>query len=342
MIIYPSKLIFILILILGTLLTISSNTWIRAWMGLEINLLSFIPLINDNNNIISNEACIKYFLIQAIASSTLLFSSIILIIKFNFLNYFNEINFSSYIIIFSLLIKIGAAPFHFWFPRIIDGLNWFNRFILLTWQKIAPIIIISLLIINKIIIIRIIFSSIVSIIGIFNQFSLRKIIAYSSINHLRWIIIAIIISKNLWFIYFFIYSIISILIIFIFNIIKIFYLNQLFFNLKSNIIKLTIIINLLSLGGLPPFLGFLPKFLVIQFITFYNIYFLTILIIICRLIILYIYIKICYSSFLINSYENNWIINYKLKNKNYNIFIYSIIFSYLILFIIFPIININI
>jgi NADH-ubiquinone oxidoreductase chain 2 len=60
-------------LIGGILISISANSWLGAWIGLEINLISFIPLISSQENIFTTEASLKYFIIQALASSTLLF-----------------------------------------------------------------------------------------------------------------------------------------------------------------------------------------------------------------------------------------------------------------------------
>jgi NADH-ubiquinone oxidoreductase chain 2 len=91
-------------------------------MGLEINLLSFIPLSIKSNNLFTSESLLKYFLTQALASCVLLFS----IILFNFFIEFNEkINFLMIFILFnaSLIMKRGVAPFHFWFPNVIEGLN---------------------------------------------------------------------------------------------------------------------------------------------------------------------------------------------------------------------------
>jgi NADH-ubiquinone oxidoreductase chain 2 len=45
-------------------------------LGLEINLLSFIPLISNINNQFATEAALKYFLTQALASAILLFGVI--------------------------------------------------------------------------------------------------------------------------------------------------------------------------------------------------------------------------------------------------------------------------
>jgi len=71
-------------------------------------------LINDINNLKSSEASLKYFLTQALASRILLFAIIIYIIKFNFIFQTNiEENFNKIIILSSLLLKRGTAPFHF-------------------------------------------------------------------------------------------------------------------------------------------------------------------------------------------------------------------------------------
>lgn len=310
------NLLFLLTLILGTIISISANSIFGAWIGLEINLLSFIPLINDSKNLISSESSLKYFLIQALASSTLLF--IVIIYLFNFNNNFDIININNFInlgILSSLILKRGIAPFHFWFPNVIEGLNWVNSFILLTWQKIAPLILISYLILNYLII-PIILSIIVGALGGLNQTSLRKIIAYSSINHLGWIGAAIISRDNLWFNYFLFYSFLSTTLIYFFNINKLFFINQIYsiFN-YSNELKLILFLNFFSLGGLPPFLGFFPKWRVIQILTETNQLFLITIIVILTLITLYYYIRICYASFIINYFENKWNIKFRIKNN---------------------------
>lgn len=294
-------------------------------MGLEINLLSFIPLINDTNNLISTEASLKYFLTQALASLVLLFSTLIYILKFNFIFIIdrNMIDNSIYIIFSSLLIKTGAAPFHFWFPRIIEGISWINAFILITWQKIAPLILISYLVLINFFITVIIISILIGSLGGLNQTSLRKIIAFSSINHLGWIFSAILCRTTLWLLYFITYSFLSINLIYFFNLFKLFHLNQLFslfFSSKS--IKFSLFLNILSLGGLPPFLGFLPKWIVIQYLSINNQLFLIFWITIITLITLFFYMRIRYAAFILNYYENNWI-NQNYKN-NFSINIYLI------------------
>jgi NADH-ubiquinone oxidoreductase chain 2 len=98
----------------GSLIAISASSWLGAWIGLEINLLSFIPLMSDKFNQFSTEAALKYFLTQALASSILLFGVLYLGIS-NQLTFSSSLEETSLNILLSstLLLKMGAAPFHF-------------------------------------------------------------------------------------------------------------------------------------------------------------------------------------------------------------------------------------
>lgn len=318
-------------MIIGTLISISANSWLGAWIGLEINLLAFIPLIRDNK-LISTEASLKYFLTQALASSVFLFAVILFLLNSSKRNsnYFIEI-----IIFSSLLLKRGSAPFHFWFPNVIEGLSWLNALILITWQKIAPLILISYIIFKPIIITRIILSRLIGALGGLNQTSLRKLIAYSSINHLGWILAAIYNSNLLWITYFIFYTFLTFCIIFIFNIFKTSHINQLFsLFFHSKVIKFFLFFNLLSLGGLPPFLGFFPKWIVIQSLTINSQFFLLTFIVLMTLITLYFYIRLCYRAFILNYYENNWLTSSVYKSNYIKIFIICSFFSSFGLFLI--------
>nr|ADF57855.1 NADH dehydrogenase subunit 2 [Stegana leucothorax] len=323
-----SKILFVIIMMSGSMITITSNSWLGAWMGLEINLLSFIPLMSDNNNLMSTEASLKYFLVQAMASTVLLFAVILMMMKNN-INY--EINYSFYIsmiILSSLLMKSGAAPFHFWFPNIMEGLSWMNCLLLMTWQKIAPLTLIFHVNMKLLLFSSIIMSVIIGSLGGLNQSSLRKLMAFSSINHLGWMLMALNSNESIWLIYFLMYSFLSFILTFMFNNFKIFHFNQmfsLFFN--SKILKFILFMNFLSLGGLPPFLGFLPKWLVIQQLSLENQYFMLTVLVMSTLITLFFYLRICYSAFMLNYYENNWLNNIMMKNITYNFYLLMSFFS---------------
>nr|YP_010022247.1 NADH dehydrogenase subunit 2 [Asyndetus clavipes]QOL12437.1 NADH dehydrogenase subunit 2 [Asyndetus clavipes] len=325
-----SKLLFLFTLITGTLMTISANSWLGAWMGLEINLLSFIPLMNNMNNLKSSEASLKYFLTQAMASSILLFAVILFMMKSNMI-FQNEININNYykmIILSSLLLKSGTAPFHFWFPEVMEGLTWNNCLILMTWQKFAPLMLMYYLMIYKMIIFIIMITVSVGSLGGLNQTSLRKIFAFSSINHLGWMLSGMLINEYTWMIYFLFYSFISMNIIFILNILKIYHFNQLFSMFMSNkYLKILTSLNILSLGGLPPFLGFIPKWMIIQLLSIENQMMLILWIMLMTLITLFFYLRLCFSALMLNYPENNWILYNMMNNFNLKFYLILSFFS---------------
>lgn len=291
------------------MIAISSTSWFRIWIGLEINLLSFIPLIINSKNLFSSESSLKYFLIQALASAIFLFSVILFYLFLNFkfyLIYYNFILISS-----TIILKRGTAPFHFWFPRVIEGLNWYSNFLLITWQKLAPLIILSYCLRLNLLIIIIFSSMLFGSLGGINQTSLRKLIAFSSINHLGWIISGMLNNERIWIIYFLFYRLLNLSVIFMLNNFKLFNLNQTFkiFN-SNNLINISLFILFLSLGGLPPFLGFFPKWLIIELIIKSNIITTLIFILFITLITLYFYLRLTYSALLLNHINIKW--NFKI------------------------------
>nr|QNU07851.1 NADH dehydrogenase subunit 2 [Lethe verma] len=310
-----NKMFFLFTLLFSTLISISSNSWLGCWIGLEINLLSFIPLITNPNNLMNSEAALKYFMTQAIASINFLFS--IIISLFLMKNFYNN-NLISILINSSLLMKMGSTPFHFWFPNVMEGLSWLNCFILMTWQKITPMILLSYYFNINFLMFIIILNVLIGAMGGFNQTSLRKLMAFSSINNLGWMLVALMISENLWMTYFFLYSFLISIMCFLFYMLNIFFINQMFnFNINFSI-KFSIMINFLSLGGLPPFLGFFPKWLIINFLIFNKLYIISFFFIFMSLILLIFYIRIIYSSFMFFSFKFKWFKIF-LKNNFFNL-----------------------
>nr|YP_009971695.1 NADH dehydrogenase subunit 2 [Palaestes abruptus]QNG56275.1 NADH dehydrogenase subunit 2 [Palaestes abruptus]QNG56405.1 NADH dehydrogenase subunit 2 [Palaestes abruptus] len=297
------KIIFMNGIMIGTLISISSYSWFSMWMGLEINLLSLIPLLNNQKSIFPSEAAMKYFITQTLASVILLFAIIMIMNKMeNFVN----LNFMLMILNSSLLTKMGAAPFHFWFPEVMEGISWMNCLIILTWQKIAPMIILmyNINLIKFFTSIILISAIIGSIMGL-NQISLRKIFAYSSISHISWMIASMMYNQSIWFIYFITYSFINMNLVIIFFTINIFYLKQLFNSLNKNkLVKIFFLLNFFSISGMPPFLGFMPKWLTINNLIYNNLFFLSLFLIMFTLISMYFYLRIMFSTLILNNNEN--------------------------------------
>nr|UBF43852.1 NADH dehydrogenase subunit 2 [Comaster schlegelii]UGV21710.1 NADH dehydrogenase subunit 2 [Comaster schlegelii] len=315
---------FLINLFIGTVLVVLSNHWFLIWIGLEINTMSIIPIILSIQNRRNVEASIKYFIIQAIAATILLNATLI--------NVWNNgswlinsplNNFSSNIITISLLLKISISPFHFWYPEVINGISLTNGLILTTWQKIAPTILIFF-IINNLNINILIFCTISSIIigawnGL-NQTQTRKILSFSSISHMGWIILVSLYNPNISLLMFLIYIIINITIFSSFienNTINIANAN------KNNIINpwnaSILSLTILSLGGLPPLTGFMNKILAFYTLISNNIIISSIPLIISSLISLFFYLRIAFNTNMTNFPQNSIFLLNTRNNNNNNI-----------------------
>nr|YP_009740732.1 NADH dehydrogenase subunit 2 [Calliptamus barbarus]QID03707.1 NADH dehydrogenase subunit 2 [Calliptamus barbarus] len=321
-----TKLLFLSTLMMGTILSISSNSWFGVWMGLEINLLSFIPLLANNKNMMMNESSIKYFIVQAMASTMLLFSILLIQMKYP-MGWESEI-IPSMMISSSLLLKIGAAPFHFWFPEVMGASSWINCLTLMTWQKIAPMMVLSYCIqLSTFMFLITTLSIIIGAIGGLNQTSLRQLLAYSSISHLGWMISSLIVSENAWELYFIIYSLLSLIMVLLFKQMNLFFMNQIYSasNMKTEI-KFMMFLSLLSLGGLPPFLGFLPKWIVMQSLVENNLTALMTIMVVLTTITLYYYMRISFSALIMSYTENSWSVSIK-SNKSSFILPFTVMIS---------------
>nr|YP_009351781.1 NADH dehydrogenase subunit 2 [Atlantitermes oculatissimus]AQP28350.1 NADH dehydrogenase subunit 2 [Atlantitermes sp. D TB-2017]AQP30661.1 NADH dehydrogenase subunit 2 [Atlantitermes oculatissimus] len=309
-----TKILLLTTMVGGVLVSVSSNSWLGAWMGLEINLMSFIPLMSNVKNMYNTEASLKYFIVQVLASATLLFMVTMKTLTEDLFT-FESSSYTPMIICTPLLLKSGAAPLHWWFPGVMEGLSWENCALLMTVQKAAPLMLMSYLIeINVFTLSIILLSTIVGSIGGLNQTSMRKILTYSSINHTGWMLIALTTSENLWMVYFMIYSTLALTVVSAIKLSGTSFINQtMLTNKETTLMKFMMFTSLLSLGGLPPFLGFLPKWIVIQAMITNNMAPLATIVVVTSLITLYYYLKISYSSFMILNTEPKW--NLK-SNKN--------------------------
>nr|AOY40264.1 NADH dehydrogenase subunit 2 [Bostrichoidea sp. KM-2015] len=288
-------MIFLTTLVLGTGISISAQSWMGLWMGLEMNLLSIVPLMNSSKNMLASECSLKYFFTQAIASTVLIYSLIILSLKNN-MNSWILTPPLPIIMDISLFMKMGAAPLHFWFPEVMEGLSWMNALVMMTWQKIAPLTALFNVpkppfLIQATIIMSILIGGLMGI----NQTSMRKILAYSSITHLGWMISTLSLNLSLTLNYFMIYSLISLNLIMILKTLNLFHIQQLF-TINNNLMKISFLSNFLSMGGVPPFLGFLPKWMVLNSLAKNHLN-LSLMMVVLTLVTLYFYTR-CIIPFL--------------------------------------------
>lgn len=138
-------------------------------------------------------------------------------------------------------------------------------------------------------------STLVGSVGGLNQRSLRKLIAFSSINHLGWLLVASYFGYKFIFIYFLIYMVTNAGLVIGLSAGGIYYLSQVYYYRGSHVKSLVVLVNWLSFGGLPPFIGFFAKWMIISLIVERGMVPLCIFIVLMSLVSLYYYTRVCYT-----------------------------------------------
>lgn len=297
----PILIIITSTIVLGTIIVLFSSHWLIIWIGFEINILAIIPILMKKFNPRAIEASTKYFLTQATASMLLILGIIINLLHSGHWTVSIIPNpIASTVITIALAIKLGLSPFHFWVPEVTQGVPLSSGIILLTWQKIAPLSVLYQISpsINPNLLVAIAATSVlVGGWGGLNQTQLRKILAYSSIAHMGWIAAIIVYNPTLIILNLAIYIIITLgtFILFMHS------LSTTTLSLSHTWNKLPLIASLilaliLSLGGLPPLSGFIPKWIIIQELTKNDIIVMPTFIAITALLNLYFYMRLTYAT----------------------------------------------
>lgn len=285
-------------MIIGVIITVCSNNWISIWIGLEISLLSFTPLILNRNKTRS-EAIIKYFIIQRVASSIFLFRVISILIG---VSIFNEI-----ILTIAILIRIGSAPFHNWVILVIEPIDYSIMLVILTIQKVPPLFILYQ-INRKWLVIPIMLGILVGSFSCLNQSSIRKTLGFSSIYNIS-LLISSINRINVTITFLIIYSFILAILVYIVKINRINYINQMIFNEFNPWLKINIWINILSLGGFPPTIGFVSKLMILQLLIVNIEIVLTSIFVLTSMLVLIFYTRLAFSSILTIYSIKKWVIS---------------------------------
>nr|QBX97570.1 NADH dehydrogenase subunit 2 [Elseya dentata] len=288
-------------LIMGPLLTISSNHWILAWCGLEMSTLSIIPLIAQQHHPRAIEASIKYFLTQAAASTLLLFSSIMnawYLGQWDMTLMSNST--SCALLTVALAMKLGLAPFHLWLPEVLQGSTPMTALLLTTWQKLAPLTILTTTSqhMNTPLLLSLgLTSAFLGGWGGLNQTQLRKIMAFSSIAHLGWMAIVLTLSPKLTLLTFYLYCVMTITTFLMIEYLKTNKMATVMLSwTKIPSLSTLMMLTLLSLAGLPPLTGFSPKWLILQELTKQHMTILATLMAMASLLSLFFYLRITYYT----------------------------------------------
>nr|BCD71145.1 NADH dehydrogenase subunit 2 [Epinephelus aeneus] len=293
---------------LGTIITLTSSHWLFAWMGLEINTLAILPLMAQQHHPRAVEATMKYFLTQATGAATLLFASTSnawLTGQWDILQMSHPL--ATTLVILALALKVGLAPLHTWLPEVLQGLDLTTGLILSTWQKLAPFALLLQLQPThpQVLILLGITSTLVGGWGGLNQTQLRKILAYSSTAHLGWMILILQFSPSLTLLSLITYLIMTSSMFLVFKLNKSTNINMLATSwAKAPALTTLTPLILLSLGGLPPLTGFMPKWLILQELTKQELAPIATLAALTALLSLYFYLRLTYAMTLTMSPNN--------------------------------------
>ena len=292
--------ILILLAVLGMLLLVSSYDFLALYLAIELQSLALYVLATfKRNSEFSTEAGLKYFILGALSSGILLFgisliygltgstnfesiNHLLIGISFEENQNLTGLSIGVLFIAAGLLFKVAAAPFHMWAPDVYEG----APTIVTAFFAIVPKIgILGLFIIifletfyglinqwQHIIILSALLSMIIGAIGAITQKKIKRLLAYSAIGHIGYMLIGIASATpegiQSLLLYIIVYIIMSITIFSILlslydnkNTIKIKYISELTGLSKENgVLAITLAITVLSMAGIPPLAGFASKF----------------------------------------------------------------------------------
>ena len=283
--------LFLLFAILGSFVLISSNNFLTAFIGLELQSLSlYLMAAFNTKNLSSNEAGIKYFSLGALSSGFLLFGISMIYYDTGSFNIQNLNNFTAIseiglsLVLISLFFKVSAAPFHIWTPDVYEGSPTISTLFFATLPKFASLIFLfrvyQELNISDIKSLNYIFqmvcaiSLLVGVYGAITQKVIKRLLAFSSINHIGFMLLGIMsyqfMSEGTLFFYLIIYLITTFGIFAVLlnlrtvdgEFTKISQLNGLRFT--SNSKSISMLVFFFSLAGIPPFAGFFAKFFILS------------------------------------------------------------------------------
>ena len=317
---YP---IVILLSILGMFFMVSSNDLILFYLGLELQSLSLYILASiDRNNLESTEAGIKYFVLSALSSGLLLYGCSLLygfsgstnfdIIQTNLNSDNTGALFSIVFIIVGLAFKVSAVPFHMWTPDVYQGspTSVTNFFAIV--PKIAGIAVIIRfmetpfkLILSEwqlILIFLSVGSMILGAVAAIGQQNIKRLLAYSSIGHIGYVLAGISTGEQGGYassvIYLVIYVIMNA------GAFSCLYFMKIKGNFSDKIedlaglsrskplLAFSFLIILFSLAGIPPLGGFFAKFYVFISVIESDMYFLAIVGLLTTVISAFYYLRI--------------------------------------------------
>nr|YP_010393026.1 NADH dehydrogenase subunit 2 [Xylophaga dorsalis]UPX88888.1 NADH dehydrogenase subunit 2 [Xylophaga dorsalis] len=252
----PSSIFFFFFMLLGLILVIMSGGLLGVWVGLECGFLGVVSLLAGDSSY-ENEGCMKYFVFQSVGSGVLFIGFIIME---------GGTGYSIYWILLGLILKLGLFPFHFWVPAVLSLSSWFGCYVISLWQKLSPLWFLSGCGLGSVFIlfveVVVCITGLIGALGGLGVLHFRVLLAYSSLIHTSWVVLLSMVSLSGVAVYFMVYSVVlGLLILKLFNL-NIYSYLDISKKIKSKTL-FPVFLDFISLAGVPPFLGSIPKILVI-------------------------------------------------------------------------------
>ena len=321
--------ILALMSILGMLIMVSGHSLLTLYLGLEIMSLSLYALIaTARDRTAAIEAALKYFVLGAIASGLLLYGMSMIYGISDSLNIAQISNFASaatlgsqqtlilnfglVFLVIGVAFKLGAVPFHMWVPDVYQGSPTSVTMFLSSVPKIAAVAILIRLLIDGLgslqhywsdlfMILAILSIAIGSLVAL-NQTNIKRMLAYSTISHIGFVLLGfvtgVVDGYGAAVFYVLTYILMSLA---AFGVIIA--LNKNGFEAdqiadfqglskSSPWLALIMLVVMLSMAGVPPFIGFYSKLFILQQVVAEGYVILAVLAVIFAVISAYYYLQI--------------------------------------------------
>lgn len=205
-----------LIGLLGMMIMMSANSMLTMYLGLETLALSLYTLVAiDRNNVTSAESAMKYFILGAIASGCLLYGiswvyGVTGSVQFHEIAYVVQTDptvnslplwFGLAFLIVGIGFKFGAVPFHMWLPDVYQGARTPVTLYIATAPKLAALALILRVLVDGLGDLHDTWSSMIMVLAVFSlvvgnvvaiaQTNIKRMLGYSTIAHVGFILLAI-------------------------------------------------------------------------------------------------------------------------------------------------------
>ena len=285
--------------LLGMMIMISANSMLTMYLGLETLALSQYALVAmDRKNPVAAESAMKYFVLGAIASGALLygiswvygvtgelkFDEIALAIASDLSLNSLPLWFGIAFLIVGIAFKFGAVPFHMWLPDVYEGARTPVTLYIASAPKFAALALTLRILVDALGDLHDVWSDMVMVVAVLSllvgniiaiaQSNIKRMLGYSTIAHIGFILIAVFCGTGQGYAAALFYTLTYVLAVAgAFGIVIL--LSRRGYeaenlsdfkglNARSPWFALMMMFIMLSLTGIPPFIGFFGKLNVID------------------------------------------------------------------------------